>query len=561
MSETVYNYQMFGKRKQLYIWLFVIILSLICITINSELSFLYAFHEVEDVQCFITVARCMLRGDVLYKDIYEHKGPMHFFLYYLGLKSSGGSTIGVYVIEILLFALFLLMVYKSVHIFCRYDLLNYILTAAIGVWASCRRAFCAGGECEELTLPFVTIALYLVLKENAGELQDHKTEDAEKKSCKCTEIWCNAAIIGLCFSIVFWSKYTVTGVFVGYVFAVIIIGITLKSMKYVLERAGGFIIGALSGSIPVILYFTKHRAFNDLWEVYFYNLIFKYSQNGYGETSFWHNTKSMMHFWIIVATFGIIIAPYKVIKKEGKIYTLLMILLLILGLATSKVWSYVYEALVPIGIVCIIGFIGVIGKIYSIEKARVLIQRIWSKTKLRLSNEIQTMPRLKRYINTIFVEKKVVASVVFLAAILFYSGYFAINVNPHADSIGAHPEDYEMVRISKLVREIKADNPVIISFTSLDTGIYYLTDTYPPDKYFCQYNLFSLYDLEYYEKYIESRKADFVISHEQVDNMIEYGYDLCYKNESAKSVNKGFGMTIMNYYLYARKELCESGGE
>ena len=84
---------------------FCLILAFFCITINSKFSFLYTYHDVGDVHCFITVARCMLRGDVLYRDVYEHKGPLHYFLYYAGIGAAGGSTIGVYVIEIIILRL------------------------------------------------------------------------------------------------------------------------------------------------------------------------------------------------------------------------------------------------------------------------------------------------------------------------------------------------------------------------------------------------------------------------------------------------------------------------
>ena len=59
------------RREKIYVILFSIILAFICISINSTHSMLYKFMEGQDVHCFITTARCMLRGDVLYKDIYE----------------------------------------------------------------------------------------------------------------------------------------------------------------------------------------------------------------------------------------------------------------------------------------------------------------------------------------------------------------------------------------------------------------------------------------------------------------------------------------------------------
>ena len=190
------------RNKLLGIYTFCLTLSFVCITISSKFSFLYAFHDVSDVQCFITVARCMLRGNVLYRDVYEHKGPLHYFLYYAGMGITSGSTIGIYVIETILFSVFLFAVYKTIELFCKYSILNYAITTLIGVWATVRSAFCGGGQCEELTLPFIALALYFTLREYAGDLfspfRDKETNDNNHNGPK---VWHGAAAIGLCFAV------------------------------------------------------------------------------------------------------------------------------------------------------------------------------------------------------------------------------------------------------------------------------------------------------------------------------------------------------------------------
>ena len=59
------------KDNKLFLIFFCIILATILIAVNSMNSFLYKFNQSTDVHCFVTTARCMLRGDVLYKDVYE----------------------------------------------------------------------------------------------------------------------------------------------------------------------------------------------------------------------------------------------------------------------------------------------------------------------------------------------------------------------------------------------------------------------------------------------------------------------------------------------------------
>ncbi len=540
---------------------FCLILAFFCITINSKFSFLYTFHDVGDVHCFITVARCMLRGDVLYRDVYEHKGPFHYFLYYAGIGATGGSTIGVYVIEIILFAVFLFAVYKTIELFSKHSILNYAITTTIGVWATVRGAFCAGGECEELMLPFVAITIYYALKESAGEFFApfwERTEASQQTPAeKSTKAITESAIIGLCFAIVFWSKYTITGVFAGYVLAVLIIGIVNKDAKYVARRALGFAIGTIAGTIPVIIYFGVHRAFADLWETYFYNLIFKYSQNDYGETDFIQNIKSMVSPWLIVALIGVIIAPKNILRKEGKIYAVLMTAVSLVGLSVSKVWGYVRESVVPFGVLVFVGILGIVGRLLCSEKVRIGLKNLWVKTKGRLAKELEEKQKLKTRLHKMFVEKKAATTRAFLVIMVLYAAYFSYTVTPYYDAIGAEPKDFAIIRVSEKVKELVPENPVILNFTSLDTGLYYLTDTYPPDKYFCRYNLFTPREMGYYEKYLETGKADFVMAYKPIDDLEEYGYSLCYEEEDVPEMDGTITLSQRSYYLYARDELIK----
>ena len=53
----------------------------VAITLMSECSFLYPINDWNDAQCFFTVGRTISSGKVLYRDIYEQKGPLLYFLH------------------------------------------------------------------------------------------------------------------------------------------------------------------------------------------------------------------------------------------------------------------------------------------------------------------------------------------------------------------------------------------------------------------------------------------------------------------------------------------------
>ena len=51
------------------------------LALMSTCSFLYPTNTWVDAQCFYTVGKTIARGGVLYRDIYEQKGPLLYFLH------------------------------------------------------------------------------------------------------------------------------------------------------------------------------------------------------------------------------------------------------------------------------------------------------------------------------------------------------------------------------------------------------------------------------------------------------------------------------------------------
>ncbi len=540
-----------NNKRALGLTAFILILSFICITISSKFSFLYAFHEVDDVHCFITTARCMLRGDVLYRDVYEHKGPMHYFFYCLGIALTKGSFTGIWILEVFLFALFLLFVYKTIILFIKSPVLSVVITTSIGIWATVSESFCGGGECEELTLPFISAAVYYALQLYNGNDNDEAGERHNGDAL----IILYSGIIGFCFSVVFWSKYTITGAFAGYVVAVIIIGIIQKDILFILKRAFGFAIGTLLGSAPVILYFAINGAFRDLWEVYFYNLIFRYSQIEKGGTSFFDNLKSMFSLIMIIAGAGTASAPKSLLKPQGRIIALCMLSFDLVGLAAGKIWGYVYEARAGFYVFFFVGIIGFWGRLNTIKWISEKAENKREKMRNWVTKEMERTPKLSAAINTLFYSKKKLTFSVGAILLLIYSLYFSYTVTPYSYAIGADSDAYAIIRVSERIKQLELNNPNIICFTSLDPGLYYLTGTYPPDKYFCSYNLYTPKELGFYEKYIATGEADCVISYLPVESLEKYGYSLYYAEENATVVDCEMTMGMKSFYLYARNDL------
>ena len=63
--------------------IFVIAAAVVTITAVSTCSPLFPFNPWDDANCFFTVGRGITKGLVPYRDLYEQKGPLLYFIYAL----------------------------------------------------------------------------------------------------------------------------------------------------------------------------------------------------------------------------------------------------------------------------------------------------------------------------------------------------------------------------------------------------------------------------------------------------------------------------------------------
>lgn len=147
---------MYKKRKLI---LFFFLFSFVILLFASKFSFLYAFNDWQDANSFLTVARSILNGKILYKDIIEQKGPLLYFIYCLGYLFNFKQINGIFILEIInltiimYFSNLILEMYKKTPI-------NKYMSIIFGLIICTSASFTHGGSAEEFCLSFLIIALY-----------------------------------------------------------------------------------------------------------------------------------------------------------------------------------------------------------------------------------------------------------------------------------------------------------------------------------------------------------------------------------------------------------------
>lgn len=240
---------------------FVILTAFFTITLCSKSSFMYAFNDWQDANCFFTVGRAIVNKAVLYRDIYEQKGPLLYFLHAFASIISDRNFLGVYFIEIICCAFFLIIVRKMLKLYLNGNVSYYIPFIAMCVYSSV--SFYHGDSAEELCLPLLAYGLYISLK-------------TVKRR---TEVSCGESfLLGICVACVIWIKFSMIGFYIGMMVIPVISMLRNKKIKLLLKQILLFLAGVLLVSVPIFIYFGLNNAINHMFEGYFYNNIFLYSR-------------------------------------------------------------------------------------------------------------------------------------------------------------------------------------------------------------------------------------------------------------------------------------------
>lgn len=271
--------------------LVIFAIAFVTITIFSKSSPLYPLNDWVDANIFLTVGKSMLHGKVLYRDIYEQKGPLLFFLFMLPALISETSFIGLYFIEIFCCFAFLLYSYKIMLLLTRHMPLLFLPVYSFAIY--CTASFSHGGSVEELCLPMLAVSLYILTK--AVLLKNNRLT--------VLEAFTNGIFIGC----IFWIKYTMLGFYVGYALFVLFSYLWKHEYTDLLKIIGAVLGGIAVVSIPVFAYFIFNHAIPDLVEAYFYNNIFLYSAKSAGLVKNVINgiTKAISRNMIVMGIIGI----------------------------------------------------------------------------------------------------------------------------------------------------------------------------------------------------------------------------------------------------------------
>lgn len=439
-----------------FIKVYILFVAIIVLYFCSECGPLYYTNFWTDANIYFTIGRGMKEGLLPYVDLYDHKGPIIYFLHMLAAYIDSSSFIGVWFIEIIAAYFSLYITYKLLELFCKGRSIIYIPLIALVIYCSC--PFVSGDSAEELCLPVLAYSFYTGLK-------------AVKSNCLPSRK--ESFFIGLSMAYVFWLKYTMVGFFLGFAAFFLIHGVKHKLFPQLISRIGICLMGFILVSLSIILIFVYYDGLCDLLNAYFFDNILKYSQSKSVNSIIFNLANgvfSYTHYYLIGS-----ILPFL-----GWMY--------LLHYQTNELFIFSVSTFIGLFLSSYAG-----GRCYQYYS---FVFSIFTPVAFCLADLI-----VKKHM-------KVIKSSILLAMLLLC--FLAQPLSNNKEMRSIDKSNYFLEPFAKLIRE--EQNPSLICYGVMDLGLYNYCDIIPQYKFFCLTNIRSKEINDGVKQYIENSMVDYIFT-------------------------------------------------
>lgn len=485
-------------------------LAVVFITICSTSSPIYPLNMWNDANCFFTVGKSMLDGKVVYADIYEQKGILLYFLHAVAAMVSYDTFLGVWIMEIAAFSLFLFFAAKTAELFIDTGRAYLVILPVLSLIILTDKAFYLGDSAEELVLPLYMMFIY--------EYTQYFTqaEVAFQKKAALT----GGALIGC----VFWIKFNLIGFFAGFIISVIISMTKKKAYLECLKYIGRLAAGFAGAAIPWVIYFGANEAVDDWIYNYFYANTSLYSVSYspmnmivFIKDSFMGAVGASGAIMIpgIAGLFFLMLGNGVIMSKIGRTGFVLSYVLTAAG-----VWiggrAHVYYVL-AFAVFALFGLIAVYRGVETVH-----IRACSAKGAHKLAAYVIALH---------------------MAACAF--AYWGANA---ADIMWLDSSRIAQYQFAEVINS--RENATLLNYGSLDGGFYTAAGVVPSCKYFCMTNNAALTEMaEQQDKYVKQGVTDYVVtcSAQEPPEFLTENYSLV--GEKGET----YGPAENIYRLYERK--------
>lgn len=493
----------FIKKRGLLLWGFLCAAAILLFTTRSSVFFVC--NNWDDANSYFTMGKGMMNGLVIYRDLYDQKGPYLYLLYGIAYLISHKSFLGVFIFEIISGAFFLYfsgkLILRKSNAFIAAMLMPVLGAAAFSSWS-----FYYGGAAEEFCLPLLAYSL-LVLDEILHE------------ECSDERYRFIFSAVGICAGVIAQIKYTMLGFLFAWFVVAAIWALRERKPAFSLQMMIRFVIFACIPSIPWFIYFIATGSLDDWFRCYIYNNLFFYSQVSTEEYSFgnklyeiaktlyWLIRDSFSYFVFIIAGFALQLFMEKGFVRKILSAWIFAVTYFVIFVGGNKL-PYYSIPLMPLAV-------------FGLAYIAKLLDGVFSHLTTRRSHEVQ---------------------IILAASALAAGAVFGATNSMSAEYLGFDEDDVWLMEAATMLNE----EDTLLELNAIDAGLYTVTGIVPTCEYF-QTNGIGL-DTMFVEqaKYLREARTDYVLA-------VGYEPENIYDNYSLVKVFEYKETDHDNsYYLYKR---------
>jgi hypothetical protein len=218
-----------------------------------------------DSAIFVYFGKAMYdAGQIPYRDMFDHKGPLLWLIEYIGVALGRGSTTGIWFLELITMTFDIAMAYLCARKVCRSRFISLLMTGLSFVPLI---AFLYGGNLsEEWALPFIYASLYIYL--------DYLIND------KLSFLRISAA--GACCGAVLSIRPNMIAVWAVFSLWILADLILKKEWKKAGLCVTAFFTGCAAVMLPFVIYYAAYGQLGQMWYDYIsFNILYCNAYGGF----------------------------------------------------------------------------------------------------------------------------------------------------------------------------------------------------------------------------------------------------------------------------------------
>lgn len=469
------------------------LLLIVVLLFKTESSPIWQTNTWVDTNAMLTVGRSVLSGELPFRDFFEQRGPVLYGIYAIAATISSKNFLGVFIIEVIAMVATFYVFILLAKVFFRNNLLvveSAFLEECIVISSTSMQQ---GGSPEELVAPAIAYAGYVVIRYglNINRYQ--------------------LIILSALFSVVFWVKYSLIGIWVIYYLVYFAMKIFKRDRRGLCDFLIFSVLGFSLITLPIVLAYIHSGSLHYLISEYFVTNITGYASEDSG--NMWKRILGTIipnvkrHF--ILGTVIICTLMYKILfhgytddKRDRLKYGLLFVMILgqyfFMNIG-GRTYDYYFMPIIVIGGLLTIVATGL----------------------LRVKNE-------KRLAGLMISG---------LGLLVIGSAVSAWRVGPYSTAEYIQTNIKAGQRFNKLINQLEKEKSSTntLQFGGIDNGMYLATGKIIPQKYFNNPNFSyeqnpKILDSQF--GYFKNKQVEFVITTPLNDEVLDYY--LKHRNKAVK---------------------------